>query len=624
MKVDALTIDKVINNAFDGRYQIPTFQRDFKWKADNIIKFAESVLQGLPCGSIVIWDPINSPNIKSEPIRVPLSKRITSKTQYKYFGSKIKPKQYKIVIDGRQRITSLALIFGGFSGNDGIEGKYFIDMNALNINGSISFMTSSEIIKNKFDQEEKWLASGLFPLSTFENSQNQAQNNRFLAHWSYLYHLIKTKGTKNQNIRNQEIQDFVGQTVLAELEISHHLSVADVAQSFEVLNTEGQKVQLVDILHALLSGYYSKKYNKDFNFRAWIEKIGTDKKTSHGWGISAEKDGHLISQLVISTDLFLETRKGSRKSKYKPESIRKKDIVALNEEHWNDVITNKQLFCEALYKFQFAVLGTQFPKSDAPYPISACLYVGLYWKMKVEKLKWDQSRFDKIYKAYFWITVLTNRFTTDSFGVVDDMKQFIELMNLDDSNWFIKSNDWLSQIKSQYKIPSVKTLEKYLLIKPKSNNSPDGPSGAFKDALLLAVKHKPTKDILSINTNISYPASYQKIEMHHIFPKKWITKNEPRMGIWNSKNDIIEKKDCIANLTPLLINSNALWGDKSPATFIQDLNNGAQKKGKPVWTERFIDDDCYDALVNDDPVIFLMKRAKNIANWVHNQTILSK
>ena len=624
MNVNHVTIDISINKAFDGVYQIPTFQRDFKWKEDDIAQFAESVLQGLPCGSIVIWDPVNSPNVQSDLIKVPLNKKVTKNTKFRYFNPQAKPFNYKVVIDGRQRITSLAIVFGGFTGNHGAEGKYFIDLNSSNINGSVSFMKMSDILANGFNQETKWLESGLFPLSTFESEESKPVKNRFNDHWSYIHQIVKAKGSKQQKIRDKQILDYVGSVVMAELEIHSDLTVADVAHSFEVLNSAGQPVQLVDILHALLSGYYSKVHKKVFNFREWIEKIGSKVKTSHGWGLAAETDGQLIGQMIVSTHLFLDNKKGSRKSKYKPESIRKKDIVALSEDHWHEVISNEKLFCEAIYKFQIAVLGNQFPKNDCPYAISSCLYVGLYWKMKVEKLNWDESRFNKIYKAYFWISALTQRFTADSFGVVDDMDTFIKLMELDEQKWFSEANNWLTLIQSQKNVPSTQSLQASLLTKPRSKNSPDGPAGAFKDALLLPVKHKTTKDIIAVNTNISYPSSCELIEMHHIFPRNWVMKNKRSMGSWNTPQDLIEKKDCIANLTPLLDSSNINWGDSSPATVLQDLQNGAQRKGKKIWVERFIDDACFDALTADDPVTFLEKRSQIIAEWIFDQTILQK
>ena len=96
------------------------------------------------------------------------------------------------------------------------------------------------------------------------------------------------------------------------------------------------------------------------------------------------------------------------------------------------------------------------------------------------------------------------------------------------------------------------------------------------------------------------------------------------MGSWNTPQDLIEKKDCIANLTPLLDSSNINWGDSSPATVLQDLQNGAQRKGKKIWVERFIDDACFDALTADDPVTFLEKRSQIIAEWIFDQTILQK
>ena len=47
----------LIQNVKSGKIQIPSFQRDFVWKRQEVLKLLESIRQGIPIGTITLWEP---------------------------------------------------------------------------------------------------------------------------------------------------------------------------------------------------------------------------------------------------------------------------------------------------------------------------------------------------------------------------------------------------------------------------------------------------------------------------------------------------------------------------------------------------------------------------------------
>ena len=54
-----LRLNSVIDQIYEGEYQLPEFQRDYIWKDPNVKGLFESVLLGHPIGSILLLEFIS-------------------------------------------------------------------------------------------------------------------------------------------------------------------------------------------------------------------------------------------------------------------------------------------------------------------------------------------------------------------------------------------------------------------------------------------------------------------------------------------------------------------------------------------------------------------------------------
>ncbi|MBP7306996.1 MAG: DUF262 domain-containing protein [Saprospiraceae bacterium] len=107
-----LKLNGVIEQIYQGDYQLPEFQRDYIWKDSNIKALFESVLLGHPIGSILLLE-LNKENpllawVNFNEIIPPENR------QFNYINADKAPPRY-LVLDGQQRLTSLSHLTNGTS-----------------------------------------------------------------------------------------------------------------------------------------------------------------------------------------------------------------------------------------------------------------------------------------------------------------------------------------------------------------------------------------------------------------------------------------------------------------------------------------------------------------------------
>ncbi len=93
-KPEILRIEELVNNVKVGDIKLPKFQRPFVWKKSDILALWDSVYNGYPIGSILLW----------------LTKeRLASERRIGDLEINQRPDEYPInyLLDGQQRLSSL-------------------------------------------------------------------------------------------------------------------------------------------------------------------------------------------------------------------------------------------------------------------------------------------------------------------------------------------------------------------------------------------------------------------------------------------------------------------------------------------------------------------------------------
>lgn len=104
----AITIQDAIAAINGGDYLLPAIQRKFVWSSHQICVLFDSIMQGYPINSFMMWE-VNSPEIKNHykfyEFLKSYCQRFSEENPHK--STTASYKDFKAIIDGQQRLTSL-------------------------------------------------------------------------------------------------------------------------------------------------------------------------------------------------------------------------------------------------------------------------------------------------------------------------------------------------------------------------------------------------------------------------------------------------------------------------------------------------------------------------------------
>ncbi len=102
-QINSYTISDILSRVRSGVYVIPQFQRDFVWRPNQILGLIDSIARDYPVGSLLTL--IENPEIRFD------SKSIHAMIKEEESDSENSRKQIEYILDGQQRITSIARVF---------------------------------------------------------------------------------------------------------------------------------------------------------------------------------------------------------------------------------------------------------------------------------------------------------------------------------------------------------------------------------------------------------------------------------------------------------------------------------------------------------------------------------
>ncbi len=282
-KPEILRIEELVSKVKDGDIKLPKFQRPFVWKRTDILRLLDSIYNGYPIGSILLW--LTRQELASEKKIGDLDINLRSE-EY--------PTNY--LLDGQQRLSTLcgALYWNG--NNPESEWNIVFDVD------------KEEFIYPKEDEKINY-----FPLNKLIDTRNFLQQCKaFEASENYDRYL--QNATKLLNA----IKDYKIATVTI-----GDMSINEVAPIFERINSSGRKLTMVDLMRAAtwkggfdLSDAIDEVRNscEDKNFELVLEEhILRNISACSGLGIHKES----INKLRDKSSKELKTAAKKTKEAYK-------------------------------------------------------------------------------------------------------------------------------------------------------------------------------------------------------------------------------------------------------------------------------------------------------------------
>lgn len=588
IEVSHVNVPTIINNLKCGEWLTPEFQRDFVWGTGAVIGLISSIIDSKPIGMVTLWQQEDLSDLELEHISVSDFIHEKGETAPRYFGNKDdRPGRYFVILDGKQRSTSIALAFGGLRAEDGKykhSGRYYLDVTALDPNDRVKYFTEKEVRAGALDTLSVSISKGLFPLAV-ENPDEVYQQ------WMGYTQKISspTSYPENKLPPEEELQRRIGvlqnafngiiNTKLAVYTVPQTQSLGEICEIFETLNTTGTKVSTIDLIHSWLYSDTVNRKNGPILLRQEIDELG-DYDGVIGWSSSKNRP-ELIAQIVAAIHIALdkkpEPRRVSGKKITRITSIKSPDLLAIPDRMWSDFFSKKEVISQYFKDMQDCVAGGYFSMAQAPYPAAVCIYISLRWYLDFdspEGTAWDKTHLNSIFRPFFWRNALSNRydqgFLTKVSTDIKDVKKLLNSIEDETSHkqWGAMANSWLEK-----NIPKSGLAEKAKLI------CSDGKTaGALQKASLLLLFSRATLDLMKPAEKI-YNAE-GGLQLYQIFNRDWLKnnvtlENEAYFDKTKSDADWINSP---ANLVPMSRTSNLQWKKLEPISELQRLYTTSQEQ----------------------------------------------
>jgi len=222
-RLEIRDIVKHIDDATLGALNVPEFQRKFVWKPSKTKDLVDSLWRGYPIGTLLLWESGYA------------SPRSALGTQ----------SQKQWIIDGQQRVTSLALLFGKkpYWWEDAEEWnkcfeKYDVLVDISKDKDSLEFGLPNPVRK----KSDKWISVRKILAMDEEGLSRLAQD---IATKMGDVNKFAEVHAKLRSVKN--IEDFK----IYEIIVDHELE--DVAEIFNRLNSAGTRIRESDIIRALIA-----------------------------------------------------------------------------------------------------------------------------------------------------------------------------------------------------------------------------------------------------------------------------------------------------------------------------------------------------------------------------------
>jgi hypothetical protein len=531
----------LLRNIVNGKIQLPDFQRGWVWDDQNIRSLLVSIARAFPVGAVMMLEAGGDTRFKVRPVEG-------------LDPTKIKPNDVEqLLLDGQQRLTSLTQVLmlkepvaTRTTTGKPLKRHYYIDIE-LALAGpeyyedAIIGVDENRIIKENFGRDikldlstpEKEYENFYFPCNQILNSDDWEEG---------LLAYDAAKFGRYAQFRKQVLSEFRTYNVPI-IELSKDNKKEAVCLVFEKVNTGGVALSVFELVTATYAA-------GDVNLRD--EWYGNEKENIEGIRPKLAKQ-RLLRQ-VQPTDFLQgltllytwEKRQadllaGKTGKQITGVSAKREAVLSLPLEayqQWKDKLTDG--FWKAA---KFLRKESFFSTNDLPYrtqlvPLAAVLaLLGDDWLQRVT--------YDKLAR-WFWCGILG-----ELYGSAVESRFALDIQEL--MEWTKGGNQEPTTIRdANFQPTRLETL--------RSRNS-----AAYKGISVL-VQRDGAKDFFWKSTIRDLDETDwedNKLDIHHIFPKKWCEDHNIPAARYNS----------ILNKTPISYKANRMIGGHAPKDYLIQLQN---------------------------------------------------
>lgn len=438
--VNPITIKDAIDNIVDRSYLLPAIQRKFVWSSDQIEVLFDSIMRGYPINSFMFWE-VKENKIKNE------FKFYQFLTEYRQFFKEDNPdidtkgyKDFKAVIDGQQRLTSLYI---GLKGSYAykLSRKWWYDSEEniptrhlyLNLSNPLSDENERQMIydfqfltKHEFEKKSE-IGDIWFKVNDILKFEKTNDLDNFIEERGWL-----SKPFTKDTIRQFRKVIFEDRLINYYLETTQEIDI--VLDIFIRTNSGGEPLSFSDLLMSITTAHWKSDARKEIpDVVRKVFEIGNP-------GFLVTKDFVLKTCLVLFNDNI----------KFQIKNFDQSNVI-LFEENWERI---KKCIIEAF--ILLSNLGFNNHSLRAKNAVIPIIYYLYHREIENEinnPIKYENDKL--LIRKWLCLSLLKGVFGSQSDNVLTNIKKVIKLELADTSK---QPTFPLDRIKDEFKTNPTKNL----------------------------------------------------------------------------------------------------------------------------------------------------------------------
>lgn len=556
---------------------LPEFQRDFVWEEAKTHELFDSLIRDIFIGSLIYGIPSFGLTVREFDTRPRRGTGSRKPLELTYFSlsqinKKVKTEEFRLLLDGQQRITAL---YRALTGADSV---WIIIKNSEELDDQQKALTPAVLS----------LEQGLYEVAESEDPDRLSIN------LSEVYSILEGKITREKDKANMlaktkyckkvagkdlessklfELYLIYSNKILdmlkAEKLLSYFLldtSEEKFAMFFERSNTRGIILSFIDILAA--------KLYAGFNLRQQIEKF------------EGNNPEYELNKEVIVRGLSFIISSG-------------KDIgrtyILMNlththfTKHWEKLCILYTKCFEYLHKNHYLLTQNWMPYENMIIPL--IIFLREIPHNDFSEINEIQS---EIIRYWYWSSIFSLRYSAAAGSVIIEDSNFLKSVAKGDY-----SNFRSYPIHNQSRVQEVSDL--YLISKQYS---------AIYKGVLNLVNYKVGGLVDWKNNNKLI--FRDKVEDHHIFPRDYLNK-------FVSTNPEVDEHtiNCVLNRTLIPKMTNIKFGNKKPSDYLKEIRK-SNSKIRDSLKNHMIPPEILDGIYDDLFPIFIEDRGKEILKIIND------
>ena len=549
---------------------LPEFQRDFVWEIsktydlfDSLVKdiFVGAIIYGIPSFEIAVRDIDNRPKAAKGKRRSSLQVR-TITLQEIHKKQKLDKSNFRLVLDGQQRITSI------FRAIYGIDTVWFIAKNESELETTPFEKVELEELLYDFGgtQDSHRISIKLSDVwqMDIENLDDDDVKEKYFKTSEYYINFCeaadfdeKSEFKKYRYLKKKLIELFKQEKLLSYYLLD--MSLEKFVTFFERSNTRGVQLNFIDILAA-------KLYTGNFNLKKKIEQF-EKKYPNHT----------LVPELLVRAIAYIKSSPKEIHRNYILTELKAEDFITW----WDKLCEYYKKSLDFLYENKFIISQDWMPYESMLIPLMIFLI----------ELQGDFHKMNQSQKEFLTFWYFNAAFSLRYSGSSNER--------------IIEDSTILTNIAKGKKITSISFFNKLTKIQILSQAdiySFDKKVNAVYKGILNLINYH-SGGLIDWN-NDSKLSLNSELEDHHIFPKAYL---EQVLGL-DGENDFI---DCVANRTLVPKKLNIKISDQKPSLYLNMIKEHNQNFDRTL-ENHLIPSELLKGEFDTDFIFFLEYRCDKI------------